>query len=133
MRPTAALRSLAATALGLTLLLLSSALAARPPAHLDARRPAANAREPGNWFTGGRDGEGTYHSPLRRINDANVGSLGFAWEFDLGAPRRGQEATPIVIDGVMYTSGTWGYVYALDAASGKLLWKYDPEARAQAA
>ena len=40
---------------------------------------------------------------------------------------RGQEATPIVIDGTMYTSGTWGYVYALDAATGKELWRYDPK------
>ena len=46
----------------------------------------------------------------------------------LGDPMRGQEATPIVIDGVMYTSGTWGYVYAVDAASGKQLWRYDPKA-----
>jgi len=40
---------------------------------------------------------------------------------------RGQEATPIVIDGIMYTSGTWGYVYAVDAATGKELWRYDPK------
>ena len=43
-------------------------------------------------------------------------------------PQRGQEATPIVVDGVMYTSGTWGYVYAVDAATGKELWRYDPKA-----
>ena len=53
--------------------------------------------------------------------------LGFAWVYDLGTAR-GQEATPIVVDGTMYTSGTWGYVYALDAATGKELWKFDPRA-----
>ena len=58
--------------------------------------------------------------------------LGFAWAYDLGTAR-GQEATPIVVDDAMYTSGTWGYVYALDAATGKELWKFDPRADPRAA
>ena len=94
---------------------------ARPPADVDEARLAKASSEPGNWFTGGRDGAQTYHSPLTQINDHNVGQLGFAWQYDLGRPRRGQEATPLVVDGVMYTSGTFGYVYALDAASGREL------------
>ena len=97
------------------------------PADVDAARLAQAAAEPGNWFTGGRDGDQTYHSPLTLINTSNVERLGFAWTYDLGAPRRGQEATPIVVDGVMYTSGTFGYVYALDAATGRELWRYDPK------
>ena len=53
--------------------------------------------------------------------------LGFRLELRPGSTaQRGQEATPLVIDGVMYTSGTWGYVYAVDAASGRELWRYDP-------
>jgi len=52
------------------------------------------------------------------IDAGTVSRLGFAWGYDMGTAR-GQEATPIVIDGVMYTSGTWGYVYALDAATGR--------------
>jgi quinohemoprotein ethanol dehydrogenase len=86
-----------------------------------------------NWYTGGRDQAGTYYSPLRQIDAGNVKRLGFAWQYDLGTPQRGQEATPIVVDGVMYTSGTWGYVYAVDAATGKELWKYDPHAEPAAA
>ena len=66
-------------------------------------------------------------SPLKADRCPNVDDLGFAWEYDLGAPQRGQEATPIVIDGVLYTSGTWGYVYAVDAATGRELWRYDPK------
>jgi len=100
---------------------------ARGPAQVDAVRLAQAATEPGNWFTGGRDGNQTYHSPLTGINDSNVDRLGFAWQYDLGAPRRGQEATPLVVDGVMYSSGTFGYVYALDAATGRELWRYDPK------
>lgn len=87
--------------------------------------------EPQNWFTLGRDGNLGYYSPLTAINDRNVGKLGYAWDYDLGT-FRGQEANPIVVDGVMYTSGTWGYVYALDAASGRELWKFDPKAYGQA-
>jgi quinohemoprotein ethanol dehydrogenase len=56
-----------------------------------------------------------------------VKKLGYAWSYDLGNPQRGQEATPIVVDGVMYTSGTWGYVYAVDAATGQERWRYDPK------
>ena len=97
-------------------------------ARLDAAEQFAQ-----NWFTGGRDQYGTYYSPLKQIDAGNVRRLGFAWQYDLGSPQRGQEATPIVVDGIMYTSGPWGYVYALDAASGKELWKYDPHADPAAA
>lgn len=101
-------------------------LAARPPADVDAARLAAADSEPQNWFTGGRDGSGSYYSPLKGIDAGNVGRLGFAWEYDLSTIR-GQEATPIVIDGVMYTSGASGFVYAVDAATGKELWRFIPE------
>ncbi len=87
----------------------------------------SSADTPGNWSAGGRDPEGTYYSPLTQINAQTVAKLGFAWSYDLGT-YRGQEATPIVIDGVLYTSGTWGYVYAVNAATGKELWRYDPQA-----
>jgi quinohemoprotein ethanol dehydrogenase len=96
-----------------------------------ARLNAANS-EPQNWLTLGRDGNQTYFSPLSTINEGNVGRLGFAWTYDLGTTR-GQEATPIVVDGVMYTSGTWGFVYAVNAATGKELWKFDPHADPRAA
>lgn len=69
---------------------------------------------------------------MSKIDASNVSRLGFAWAYDLGTAR-GQEATPIVIDGIMYTSGTWGYVYALDAATGNELWRFDPRADPQAA
>ncbi len=121
---------------GATLMLtaLFAATAAPAPAapqgagNVDAARLQAADSEPQNWFTGGRDKDGTYFSPLTTIDAGNVNQLGFAWSYDLGEPKRGQEATPLVIDGVMYTSGTWGYVYAVDAATGKELWRYDPKA-----
>ena len=92
---------------------------------VDAPRLAGVAREPDQWLTAGRDLQGTYYSPLDAINDGNVARLGFAWDYHLGT-RRGLEGTPVVVDGVMYAPGNWGRVYALDAASGKELWTYDP-------
>jgi quinohemoprotein ethanol dehydrogenase len=105
----------------------SANAAAHPPGDLDSARLQSADAEPANWYTLGRDQNGTYYSPLESIDAANVDRLGFAWEYDLGLPMRGQEATPIVIDGRLYTSGTWGYVYALDAATGRELWRYDPK------
>ncbi len=107
---------------------LASGTASSAPGTVDAARLQAADSEPQNWFTGGRDKDGTYYSPLKLIDAENVKDLGFAWQYDLGAPQRGQEATPIVVDGVLYTSGTWGYVYAVDASTGRGLWRYDPKA-----
>jgi quinohemoprotein ethanol dehydrogenase len=105
----------------------ASAAPASTPGAVDETRLRAADSEPQNWFTGGRDQDGTYYSPLATINADNVKDLGYAWSYDLGLPQRGQEATPIVVDGIMYTSGTWGYVYALDAASGREIWRFDPQ------
>lgn len=65
------------------------------------------------------------HSPLTQITRDNVADLGVAWTYDL-ATNRGVEATPIVVDGVMYVTSAWSLVYALDARSGEELWVYDP-------
>src|SRR5438874_5456471 len=111
------------------LLPAGAALAATPriPGSVDAARLAAADSEPQNWYTTGRDQNGSYYSPLASIDAANVKTLGFAWEYDLGLPSRGQEATPVIVDGILYTSGTWGYVYAVDAATGREVWRYDPK------
>jgi len=99
---------------------------------IDEARLQSPASEPQNWLTPGRDRNQSYFSPLATIDSGNVGRLGFAWSYDMPTVR-GQEATPIVVDGVMYTSGTWGYVYAVDAATGKELWTFDPAADPRAA
>src|SRR5271156_4887014 len=101
--------------LALSVLMSTAVFAAeRGAGSVDEARMQAATSEPDNWLAEGRDQEGTYYSPLTTLNDKNVGDLGFAWQYDLGT-YRGQEATPVVVDGVLYTSGTWGYVYALDA------------------
>ncbi len=77
-------------------------------------------------MTHGRTYSEQRFSPLKEINDKNIGQLGLAWFHDLDT-RRGQEATPIVVDGVMYFTTAWSKVFALNAASGALLWSYDPK------
>ncbi len=117
-----ALRSLALLALACA----GTAFAAGGPATVDGRRLAAADGEPQNWLTHGRTYGEQRYSPLRQINAGNVERLGLAWSVPMGT-YRGLEATPIVVDGVMYTTATWSVVYALDAKTGRTLWTYDPQ------
>jgi len=96
------------------------------PAGVNESRIVHADREPGNWMTYGRTYEEQRFSPLNQVNDRNVSQLGLAWYFDLDT-QRGQEATPIVVDGVMYFTSAWSKVFALNAVSGQLLWSFDPE------
>ncbi|MDJ0907327.1 MAG: PQQ-dependent dehydrogenase, methanol/ethanol family [Woeseiaceae bacterium] len=84
------------------------------------------AAAPDDWLTHGRDYAEQRYSPLDAINADNVAELGLAWYFDVPT-ERGMEATPIVVDGRMYVTGSWSIVYALDAATGDELWRHDPE------
>ena len=93
---------------------------------MDGERITNADDEPQNWLAHGRTYEEARFSPLERINADNVDDLGLAWYFDTGTDR-GLEATPIVVDGIMYTSGSWSLVFANDARTGKLIWQYDPE------
>jgi quinohemoprotein ethanol dehydrogenase len=95
-------------------------------ATIDGARIRNADREPGNWLAHGRTYDEQRYSPLRRINADNVGDLGLAWYWDSGTTR-GFQATPLVVDGVMFTSGPWSMVWAHDARTGELLWEYDPE------
>jgi len=92
---------------------------------VDAKRLANADKQPDQWLTSGRDIGNGHYSPLTQINKDNVSHLGFAWDYDTHTTR-GLEATPIVVDGVMYASGSVGQVYALDAKTGKELWTFDP-------
>lgn len=86
-----------------------------------------NASDDGaNWITYGRTYDEQRFSPLDQINTANVGELGLAWFADMDTAR-GQEATPLVIDGKLYLTTAWSKVKAYDGVTGALLWEYDPE------
>ena len=94
-------------------------------AWIDDQRIAGAESEPHNWLLHGRTWSEDRHSPLQQITTDNVGELGLAWFVDLDTAR-GQQATPIVVDGVMYSTSAWSKVQAVDAKTGRLLWQYDP-------
>lgn len=97
---------------------------------IDRQRLLTADAHPENWLTTGRDFGKVHYSPLNQINKQSVDRLGFAWDYDTHTTR-GLEATPIVVDGVMYTSGSAGKAYALDAKTSKELWSFDPESDLQ--
>ncbi len=78
------------------------------------------------WLSYGHDYGEQRFSPLSAVNADNVAQLGLAWSSDLDTAR-GQEATPLVHNGVLYVSTAWSKVRAYDATNGKLLWAYDPQ------
>jgi quinoprotein glucose dehydrogenase len=106
------------------IILLSAAVATS-----DSTRTGA-----GDWPVYGADSGGSKYSPLKTIDRTNVATLAIAWTFSTGEPlehlpHSGKppsfEATPIVIDGVMYIGTPYGHVFALDAATGAKKWTYD--------
>ena len=107
-------------------LLLALALGAAAPALTaqvtDARLRAAR-REPANWLTYSGDLGGQRYSPLAQITPANVAGLRPAWIYQAAMPGTLQ-TSPVVVDGVMYLTEFQGHVVALDARSGRVLWRY---------
>ena len=91
----------------------------------DARLRSAD-ETPGDWLSYGRNYQEDRFSPLNQITNSNIHELSLKWSINLGTTR-GIEATPIVIDGIMYLTGPWSVVYAIDARKGGILWAYDPE------
>lgn len=86
----------------------------------------ANTADTKSWPTYGLDYAETRFSRLTQITDANVKDLGLAWSYDLGSTR-GVEATPLVVDGVMYVSASWSVVHAVDVRTGQKIWTFDPK------
>src|SRR2546421_10599311 len=91
-------------------------------------RVFGEASEGTNWLMNGRNFEAQHFSPLREINDGNVTGLGLAWYLDIDSAM-GIVSEPIVVDGVAYVSAPQSKVYAVEAGSGKLRWKFDPKVR----
>ncbi|MBM9400054.1 PQQ-dependent dehydrogenase, methanol/ethanol family [Gluconacetobacter azotocaptans] len=80
---------------------------------------------PSDWPQHGRTTFEQRFSPLDQINTRTIGRLGLAWRQDFDTSR-GQEGTPLIVDGVMYVTTSWSKVEALDAATGRVLWRHDP-------
>jgi quinohemoprotein ethanol dehydrogenase len=90
------------------------------------KQPDAGVGAEANWTAPGGAADESSYSRLTQLKPGNVKKLGLAWSLDLPEEVT-LEATPLAVDGVLYFSGGYAKVYAVDAVSGKLLWKFDPE------
>lgn len=121
--------------LALALLAVSAAIARQPAAAqetahrrfgaVDDARLRRAAEEPENWLAYGGGWREQRYSRLTQIDARSVGRLGPAWSFEFDTTR-GQESTPLVVDGVLYVTSAWSKVFALDARTGRELWRFDP-------
>ena len=97
-----------------------------PVGGIDNVRLVNAGDDPANWITHGKTYSEQRYSPLDQIDRETVGELGLAWFADMDTAR-GQEATPLVMDGKLYVTSAWSKVFAFDAATGEPLWSYDPQ------
>jgi alcohol dehydrogenase (cytochrome c) len=85
-----------------------------------------DAKSTGDVLSWGIGTQGQRYSPLKQINASTVGKLVPAWSFSFGGEKqRGQESQPVIHDGVMFVTASYSRIYALDAKTGKKLWKYE--------
>jgi quinohemoprotein ethanol dehydrogenase len=95
----------------------------RPPAVNERTLRAAPAAE---WLTYGRDQAETHYSPLSQVSTTTVAGLTREWSTPLGVPGA-LETTPLMSNGVLYATGPWSTVFALDARTGGMKWTWDPK------
>jgi len=82
--------------------------------------------EHGDWLTYGRNYKEDRYSELNQINKETVNNLGLAWALEMGT-KRGIQGTPIVVDGIMFATGPWSVLWAIDVRKGEIIWEYDPK------
>ncbi len=90
------------------------------------QRVIESTNQPDQWLVHGRTYAEQRYSPLNQINTETVKNLGIAWVFETDT-NRGHEATPIVVDDIMFSTSAWSIVYANDAKTGEIIWKFDPK------
>ena len=96
------------------------------PAQGETSSPTPTVSDSTEWPTHGGTAAEERFSPLTNIAVDNVGDLKLAWYYDFDT-HRGQESTPLMVNGVVYVTSAWSKVFALDAQSGRELWRYDPQ------
>jgi len=120
----------------ITTLALVTIISAQQPGRTAATKVDANVLKnagtpkdvlAGSWLSYGRTQSETRYSPLDLINASNVSRLGLSWTYTLGAGGGNQEGTPLVWNNTIYGITNWSVVFAVDARTGKELWRWDPE------
>ena len=106
----------------------SAATGENTAGNVNERRVLGEAQTGENWMVNGGNVGSHHFSPLKQITDKNVGKLGLAWSLDIDSPM-GMASEPLVIDGTIYVSGSLDRVYAVDAVTGRLEWRFDPHVR----
>src|SRR5262245_48416585 len=126
--------TIAARYIRMALLLGSAMLAAGPALAAEGtpERLVNDDKEPQNWLMNHRTYDGQRYSPLERINKTNVKGLKLAYAVPLGggAGNEFTVATPLVEDGFLYTTDSWGVLYKIDVRSGdvgRIIWRMDPK------
>src|SRR5262252_5496583 len=92
-----------------------------------AEGPGPGTEDPNNWPQYHRTSNGWRYSPLEQINKTNIGRLKVAWIHQAGDITHGTQETPIVINGVIYSISAGNRVAAIDAKTGKDIWRYEPK------
>ncbi|MBZ5502629.1 MAG: PQQ-dependent dehydrogenase, methanol/ethanol family [Acidobacteriia bacterium] len=113
--------------LGATAVLWACAALAQQPRRVDDSVLKSAGQTGEEWLTHGHDYAETYYSPLQQIDVSNVKRLGLAWYYDTDAAPGTVETTPIISNGILYGTTTWSTVFAIDARTGQLKWRWDPK------
>jgi quinohemoprotein ethanol dehydrogenase len=107
---------------------LAGSTASAQQAHPVDDKLLLNAGKTGDqWLMAAGNYAQTRYSPLKQIDDSNVTRLGLAWYYDTGSLPGTLEASPIISNGTLYGTVTWGGVFAVDARTGKEKWRWDPQ------
>src|SRR5579862_8283357 len=106
--------------------LIAWTAAAQEARHVDDKTLLNAGKTGDQWLMAGGNYEATRYSPLTQIDSSNVSRLGLAWYYDTDSLPGTLEATPVISDGTLYGTLTWGVVFAVDARTGKEKWRWDP-------
>jgi len=111
---------------GCAALALAAVAVAPPASAIDPARLQAAEQTPNDWLSYHGGYKSYHYSALEQINASNVNNLEVAWIHMPGRSTRGLQSMPLAADGVLYYSGSYSRVYALDGATGKPIWSYFP-------
>src|SRR6266478_10040924 len=106
---------------------IGATLAASPSFAQSVDTARIEAAGQNDWLTYHGSYKSYHYSPLAQINTGNVNNLGVAWIHIPGRSTRGLQSMPLAADGVLYYTGSHSRTFALDGATGKVIWSYIPE------